>query len=67
MTARISVDIGGTFTDVAVENGASVFTAKTPTTPFNPVEGVMEGISLALEGMDLMPNDVSKSSALKCV
>jgi N-methylhydantoinase A len=59
MDARIAVDIGGTFTDVAVEYGVDLLTAKTQTTPANPVGGVMAGIALALTDTDLKPEDVS--------
>ena len=33
LTARIGVDIGGTFTDVVLENGQMRHTAKVLTTP----------------------------------
>ena len=48
---RIAVDIGGTFTDVALQRGgetADFVTAKTPTTPTNPVEGALTAVRLAL-------------------
>lgn len=45
--ARIAVDIGGTFTDIALANGTSLYTAKTLTTPQNPVHGVIEVIRIA--------------------
>ncbi|MEM7505611.1 MAG: hydantoinase B/oxoprolinase family protein [Pseudomonadota bacterium] len=54
---RLAVDIGGTFTDIAVESPTGLFTAKTLTTPLRPVEGVLNGIALALGGADLMPTD----------
>ena len=46
---RIAIDIGGTFTDVALElnrDQTRLITAKTPTTPKNPVVGAMVGIQL---------------------
>jgi N-methylhydantoinase A len=46
---RVAADIGGTFTDVAVEDGQSRFTAKVLTTPRAPEEGVLDGLSTALE------------------
>ena len=46
---RVAADIGGTFTDVAVEDGKSRFTAKVLTTPRAPEEGVLDGLSTALE------------------
>ncbi len=49
---RIAVDIGGTFTDVALDLPGSpgrFVTAKTPTTPADPVIGAMDGVRLALD------------------
>jgi len=40
---RLGLDIGGTFTDVALEIGERRFTAKTLTTPRAPEEGVVAG------------------------
>jgi N-methylhydantoinase A len=45
--ARIAVDIGGTFTDIALDNGTSLYTAKTLTTPHDPVRGVIDVIRIA--------------------
>jgi len=44
-TIRLAVDIGGTFTDVALDARASRFTAKVLTTPEAPERGVMESVS----------------------
>lgn len=57
--ARLAVDIGGTFTDIAVETSAGLATAKVLTTPRAPEEGVLEGVSLALREAGLDPGDVS--------
>ena len=46
---RIAVDIGGTFTDVALEAGGRLFTTKTLTTPDAPERGVLTGVRRALE------------------
>ncbi|MEM9750837.1 MAG: hydantoinase/oxoprolinase family protein [Pseudomonadota bacterium] len=56
--ARAAVDIGGTFTDVAVELGGRRWTGKTLTTHTAPHEGVMEGLKGALEEAGLAPADV---------
>lgn len=40
--ARIAVDIGGTFTDIAFDYRSSLFTAKTLTTQQDPVGGGVE-------------------------
>lgn len=43
-SARLGVDIGGTFTDIALEIGETRFTAKTLTTRDAPERGVLSGI-----------------------
>jgi N-methylhydantoinase A len=43
-TVRLAVDIGGTFTDVALETPAGRTTAKVLTTPAAPERGVMEAV-----------------------
>ena len=56
--ARLAVDIGGTFTDIAIETRDREVTAKTPTTPADPVEGVLIGARLGLERAGLAPGDI---------
>ncbi|MDH3668730.1 MAG: hydantoinase/oxoprolinase family protein [Paracoccaceae bacterium] len=50
---RLAIDIGGTFTDVAVAGpgGAVLATAKTPTTPHDPTMGALAGARRVLEGL----------------
>lgn len=55
--SRLAVDIGGTFTDIAIAIGEKIHTAKTLTTPERPVAGVLEGIGYALESTGLRPTD----------
>ena len=55
---RIGVDIGGTFTDVAVECDRGCLTSKVLTTPGDPVQGVLDGVRLALSRAGLVPRDV---------
>ena len=43
-TIRLGVDIGGTFTDVALEAGEARFTAKLLTTPRAPEDGVLAAV-----------------------
>ena len=44
---RIGVDVGGTFTDlVLVDDNGAVFTAKAPTSPAKPADGVMSAITM---------------------
>jgi N-methylhydantoinase A len=55
------VDIGGTFTDIALElpgPDREIVTAKTSTTPQNPVDGVLTGIDLALQAARIAPSDI---------
>ncbi|HEX6763434.1 MAG TPA: hydantoinase/oxoprolinase family protein [Gaiellaceae bacterium] len=47
MAYRLGVDVGGTFTDlflVSEGNGGARFRVKTPSTPGDPSEGVLEGV-----------------------
>lgn len=55
--AHLAADIGGTFTDIAVEHGNGLFTCKVPTTPGAPEEGVFQGIRLAMKKTGLKPAD----------
>ncbi|WP_420404835.1 hydantoinase/oxoprolinase family protein [Nisaea sp.] len=55
---RLAVDVGGTFTDVALEFGAKRYTTKVLTTPSMPERGVMSGIEKALEIADASPADI---------
>jgi N-methylhydantoinase A len=45
---RLGVDIGGTFTDVALDSGAALHTAKVLTTPQAPERGVITAIDAVL-------------------
>jgi len=58
LTVRIAVDIGGTFTDVALEQGDGRWTTKTLTTPSAPAEGVLHGIDQTLTAAGLKGSDV---------
>ena len=51
----LAVDIGGTFTDVALRNGTTgeVWRAKTPSTPDDPSEAFLDGIRQALSDAGL--------------
>ena len=55
---RLAVDIGGTFTDVALECGDRQFTTKTLTTKFHPEIGVLTGIETVLTQASINPNQV---------
>jgi N-methylhydantoinase A len=53
------VDIGGTFTDVAVECDGERWTGKVLTTPHAPELGVLDGVRLVLERAALTPADIA--------
>src|SRR5215471_11404741 len=48
MDHRLGVDIGGTFTDVALDSGSRRYTAKVLTTPAAPERGVIAAIDAVL-------------------
>jgi N-methylhydantoinase A len=54
----LGVDVGGTFTDAALIDGASVYTAKLPTTPGDESAGVMRAIGEVLHRADARAVDV---------
>lgn len=64
MTAdwRLAVDIGGTFTDVVLFDGASgrVIVDKTLTTPSAPLEGVRTGVLQLLARAGVSPSDITR-------
>jgi N-methylhydantoinase A len=45
----LGVDVGGTFTDAVVFDGAELHTAKAPTTPDDQSEGVLRAVEAALD------------------
>jgi len=51
MTLRFAVDTGGTFTDLVVEDGERLRMFKAPTTPADPVAGVLEVLGIAAEAL----------------
>jgi len=55
---RLGVDIGGTFTDVALEVGARRFTAKGLTTSRAPEEGVLAILRSVIGEAGISPGDV---------
>ncbi|MGC2200337.1 MAG: hydantoinase/oxoprolinase family protein [Stellaceae bacterium] len=56
---RLGVDIGGTFTDVALEAGGHRYSAKILTTPQAPEFAVLEAIDAVLSEATLAPGDLS--------
>jgi N-methylhydantoinase A len=57
--ARLAVDIGGTFTDLAVEREGRRWTAKVLTTPAAPEQGVLDGTRAVLSQSGLAPADIA--------
>ncbi len=55
---RLGLDIGGTFTDVALEVGERRFTGKTLTTPGAPEEGVLTALRSVTEAAGIEPGQV---------
>ncbi len=58
-TARLGVDIGGTFTDVALEAGGRRWTAKILTTSAAPERGVLEAMQAVLAAANIAPAQVA--------
>ena len=60
MAWRVGVDIGGTFTDVALIDDATgeIGVVKVPTTPRNFADGVLAALDLAMRRFDLAARDV---------
>ena len=61
MTWRIGIDVGGTFTDVAMvdESTGAIEIIKVPTTPSHVEQGVMNGVTVGLTGEQIDPTNVS--------
>ena len=57
--ARLAVDIGGTFTDLALERGGARWTAKVLTTSAAPERAVLEGTRAVLAQAHVNPADIS--------
>ncbi|MDQ4060991.1 MAG: hydantoinase/oxoprolinase family protein [Pseudomonadota bacterium] len=59
MDHRLGVDIGGTFTDVALESGGRRYTSKVLTTPEAPERGVLQAVEVVLRQAGLSPSALS--------
>ena len=57
-SARLAVDIGGTFTDLALEAAGTRTTAKVLTTPTAPEQGVMQGFRTIIQAAGVAPADI---------
>ena len=56
---RLAVDIGGTFTDLALEHAGGRTTLKVLTTPHAPEAGVLAGVREILAVAKLAPGDIT--------
>ena len=57
-TARLSVDIGGTFTDIVLEKDGKHHTGKVLTTPNSPADGFLTGIRTVLDETGTAPAEI---------
>jgi N-methylhydantoinase A len=57
-SARLAVDIGGTFTDIALEHDGKRTTAKVLTTPAAPEQAVMEGFRTIIQTAGIAPSGI---------
>ena len=55
---RLAVDVGGTFTDVVLEQGDELYTLKVLTTPLTPEDGVLTGVQAVLSEARIQPQDL---------
>lgn len=63
MGFRISVDVGGTFTDLTIaEEGRLLGRHKSPTTPHDLTEGVLHCVRLASDGLGIRPGDLLRDT-----
>jgi N-methylhydantoinase A len=56
----LGVDVGGTFTDAALLAGDRLVTGKSPTTPDDQSQGVMDAVEEALSAAGAAPGDVER-------
>jgi N-methylhydantoinase A len=56
---RLAVDIGGTFTDLALDTGDKQYSAKVLTTPRAPEAAVLAGVDQVLTQAGLAPSDIN--------
>jgi N-methylhydantoinase A len=56
----LGVDVGGTFTDAALLTGERLVTGKSPTTPADQSQGVMDAVAEALDCAAAGPGDVER-------
>jgi len=52
--AQVAIDIGGTFTDILVSDGATIVAKKVPSTPDSPATAVMAALLTAEAGLEMV-------------
>ncbi len=57
---RVGVDIGGTFTDVALDRSGRLFTAKVLTNYAQPEQAILDGIQKVLDAAGAVPGDLEQ-------
>src|SRR5690606_3320541 len=58
LACRAGVDIGGTFTDVALESGGQLYTAKVLTDYERPERAIVQGLKLAIDLAGIAPGAI---------
>ena len=58
MSIRLAIDIGGTFTDLVLDEDGQRHTAKVLTTPERPADGLMQGVDRILEQSGVGPDRI---------
>jgi N-methylhydantoinase A len=60
MAYRLGVDVGGTFTDLLLfeEDSGSFWRHKTPSTPHDSSEGILNGVTAICDKADITPADI---------
>ncbi len=62
-TWTIGIDIGGTFTDVALISGSgAIHMSKAPTTPHDPADGVMDALARSAQNLQTSLPDLLRST-----
>ena len=61
MAYRLGVDVGGTFTDLMLVHDESgrLYRVKTPSTPADPSEGVLNGVGRILKESGVAPGELA--------
>ena len=56
---QVGVDIGGTFTDVALEKGEEIFSSKVLTNYTQPEQAIIDGITKAAEAAGISFSEIN--------